>query len=180
MQFSPGYYSFVLGECSPRTGKTQLAEEVRPGVTIKDFFDIAMYTNVEKKNFYLLGINRFIKQIEAIRPDYFPAGVKLPLSLIKFYYNRQLIVQMTSLPIKIPTAKTADNEHHVVVPLYRQPNYELQVDMLALQQDQRAVNYRFKFLVVIVDTFYIYRATQCYILGGALGPRGCNGFMLFR
>jgi hypothetical protein len=156
MQYSPGFYNYVLGECDARTGKTQLAEEVRPGVTIKDFFDIVMYSKVEKKTFYLLGLNRFKKQIAALKPDYFPATTELPLSLIKFYYNRQLIVQMTSLPIKIPTARSSDNPHHVIVPLFRLPNYELQVDMLALQLKTRALNYGMKFLVVIVDTFSDY------------------------
>jgi hypothetical protein len=65
---------------------------------------------------------------------------------IKYFYNRQPIIQITQNPI-------STEKIHVTIPLQRNPASEIQLDILQLNEQFYNVNYHIKYLVVAVDIY---------------------------
>ena len=67
---------------------------------------------------------------------------------IKYYYNRQIIIQLTQHPL-------STSDVHVTIPLRRETNTNanIQMDILQLNQHFYNINYHVKYLVVAVDIF---------------------------
>ena len=90
---NPGYFCFVQGECTDETYATHIPDE------IKQLYSRVLYSHLnELREFYRVGIVRSYRQLQAA----LPIGTKLT-NLLKrgflYFYNRQLIVQL-SLPPK--------------------------------------------------------------------------------
>ena len=127
----PGYYWYVKGEI-PITTQVDID-------TI-----IPICTDVLYSSFRRLGFDEFSSEVLARIPK--ANRTKGSLGKIKYFYNRQLLYQLTSKPI--PTT-----DQYITVPRKREPAGEVQMDILAIQKYYRDVNYNIKYLVVIVDIY---------------------------
>ena len=148
MSIGPAYKSFVAGECSP-----EIANERLHG----DFYNILysyMYGNIDQNgSFYHPGYEKFLHSVRSYiktrNPHHFLSVEDE--GVLKYFYNRQLIVQMTMHPQN--NGNDSKNQFHVSVPLYREPDYEVQTDILQLLPEQSKANYNMRYFVVIVDTY---------------------------
>lgn len=145
----PAYKSFVVGECTPEVAARELMGD------FKALLDYVMYSQIQDLNsYYRVGYEKFLYIIRS--------GAKtldMPItaekeSVIKYYYNRQLVVQITMVPQKLENDPS--NPFYVSVPLYKEPHYEVQTDILQLRPQEHKINYNMKYLVVIVDPFSRY------------------------
>ena len=148
MSIGPAYKSFVAGECSPEIAQTKLAQ-YRP------ILEWCMYKQIDqtldKSAFYHVGFQKFVYDV---RQQFERQHKILSIedeTIVKYFYNRQLIVQMTMHPQHF--GNEPNNPFHVSVPLYKAPHFELQTDILQLLPQESKVNFNMKYLVVIVDTF---------------------------
>jgi uncharacterized protein YjgD (DUF1641 family) len=147
-KYRPGWIAFVQGECSE-----EQYQDLNPA--IKDIMHQVMYPfhHFNYNYYYHLGHDRFSWQVtrkveerkllqrEFERPD------KLR-PYITFFYNRQLIIQMTYIPKLYPGQE-------VSIPLTKSPAMEIQVDtmhFLPAQQD-RVGNYNTLGLIVILEPY---------------------------
>jgi hypothetical protein len=137
----PGYYSYVLGEETQDIAEEKLDSN---NSHLRHLCEHVMYSIVEDPSqYYRLGLNRFISAChEQLEDEELP---NINPTLI-YFYNRQLIVQMTSHPKVLPS-----NDIHI--PLDREPNDEIQVDILALNESQTIANFNMPYLVVILEPF---------------------------
>jgi len=67
--------------------------------------------------------------------------------VVTYWYNRQLFIQLTSIP------KLITDKRYYSIPIKREPEAEVQIDILALNKYFREINYSIRYLVVIVDTY---------------------------
>ena len=148
MSVGPAYKSFVAGECSSEIAQQSL-------IIYRPILEWCMYHQIndslDKSAFYHLDYQKFIYQV---RQAFERQNKHLSIedeSVVKHFYNRQLIVQMTMHPQEL--GNDPKNPFHVSVPLYKAPYYELQTDILQLLPKESKVNYNMKYMVVIVDTF---------------------------
>jgi len=176
---NPGYFCFVQGECTPETYATHIPDE------IKQLYSRVLYSHLnELREFYRVGIVRSYRQLQAA----LPIGTKLT-NLLKrgflYFYNRQLIVQL-SLPPKrfhllapekveieqtlIPHEQRGNvtviraprkkqlllSSKPISIPLYRAPGEEIQVDTLRLTPAEIRENGGYPYLVVATDPFSRY------------------------
>ena len=149
MSVGPAYKSFVAGECSPEIAQQQLRGDFM--ILLRH----CMYGAIQNsKSFYRVGYQKYLHYVRLYAKNLNILITTEKESVVKYYYNRQLIVQMTMTPMKC--GNDPDNPFYVSVPLYKAPNYEVQTDILQLQPDQWKINYNMKYLVVIVDTFSRY------------------------
>ena len=148
MSVGPAYKSFVAGECSPQEARDQLQ-----GQLLEVLYNTLYGDIYSALSFYHVGYQRFL---HAIRNTLHQRNAQFTLNqnteaVIKYFYNRQLIVQMTTHPQN--NKNDSSNPFHVSVPLFKAPHYELQTDILQLLPEQSKANFNMKFIVVIVDTF---------------------------
>ena len=127
----PGYYWYVKGEIPIATQ-----------VDIDTIIPIC--TDVLYASFRRLGFDEFSREVRTL----IPKAERQPdlLAKLKCYYNRQLLIQITSKPIPI-------TDQYITIQLKREPGAEIQMDILAIQKYYRDVNYNIKYLVVIVDIY---------------------------
>jgi len=150
MSSRPAYKSFVVGECTDQEAAEKLPQ-------YRHFFEWVMYRRINESNdrssFYHPGYQKFLYQVrQAIQNSNNIKDIsREDEGIVKYYYNRQLIVQMTMHPQ--PNGNDQHNPFYVSVPLYKAPYYELQTDILQLLPEQSKVNYNIRYMVVIVDTF---------------------------
>jgi len=150
MSVGPAYKSFIAGECSEQVAQQYLQE----GSPFRKALEKCMYGSIDFSDyFYHVGYQRFLHQFRTLM-----RSTQTPISnagemegVIKYYYNRQLIVQMTMQPQS--NKNDSKNPFYVSVPLYKAPHYELQTDILQLLPEQSKTNFNLKYMVVIVDTF---------------------------
>jgi len=149
----PGYFSFVSGEASPEEVQNSDPE-------LFHIFDSVMYHALDTDAWMLYGLNRYEKEIWRVLKQLHPnmredGQLGNWRSLFRAFYNRQLIVQMTSKPKRFDEHyKHPDGDLNPIrVPLQRYPAYEIQVDLMQLLPHQLENNFNWKYLVVIVDTF---------------------------
>ena len=91
------------------------------------------------KGFRVMGYHEFESKCLAILgPENEP--------YIKWFYNRQPIIQITQKPI-------STNHSHITIPLQREQASEIQMDILQLNKQFFKVNYHIKYLVVSVDIY---------------------------
>ena len=148
MSIGPAYKSFVAGECSP-----QYANEILEG-EIRNILTNCMYWRIHQTgSFYHVGYQRFLQSVRDMVKNRNENHIITDEQekAVRYFYNRQLIVQMTMHPQSNKNDST--NPFHVSVPLFKAPNYEIQIDILQLSQEQSKANYNMKYFVVIVDTF---------------------------
>ena len=124
----PGFYWFLEDEAYDETMLNEITA----------YCERVMYSN-----FRILGYHEF--KNEVLRLITKQEGYNYD-PILKYFYNRQLLIQMTSKPIET-------SETYVSIPLKREPGYELQMDILALQSYYREVNYNIRYLVVIIVTY---------------------------
>jgi len=148
----PGYFSFVQGEATPE----DYAKDMTPQLH-RIFYGALYEMAIEEGTYatYRFGLNRLVDSVKKVAQH---LNYYLPnrwLKCLYHFYNRQLIVQMTSHPqrfeenfngVDVPLTP-------ISVPLERHPAYEIQIDMLQLLPHQLEHNFELKFLVVIVETF---------------------------
>ena len=146
MSVGPAYKSFVAGECTP-----ELARQTIRG----DFLILlrhCMYGAIQnKQTFYRVGFQKYLHTLRQFAKSMDIVITAEKESAAKYYYNRQLIVQMTMTPQKCEN--DPDSPFYVSVPLYKEPGDEVQTDILQLQPEQWKINYNMRYLVVIVDPF---------------------------
>ena len=141
MSTGPAYKSFVAGECTPQMANQLLTPP------IKAFLTDTMYSLIStKQTFYHVGFQKYLFLLRKQRT----LSTEME-SVVKYFYNRQLIVQMTMTPQKC--GDDPDNPFYVSVPLYKAPHYEVQTDILQLLPEQVKINFNMRYLLVIVDTF---------------------------
>ena len=149
MSSGPAYKSFVAGECTPEIAHEKLLQ-YRPILEWCMYNEI--HSTLDTSAFYHVGYQKFLYQARQTLEKQFHRQIKKEdEGVIKYFYNRQLIVQMTTHPQHL--GNDPSNPFHVSVPLYKAPYYELQTDILQLLPEQSKLNYNMKYLVVIVDTF---------------------------
>jgi len=147
----PRYKSFVVGEAEPEEANALLNANNQ---TLRRCCDQSMYHDLENNDmFYRIG---YLKFVILVRKVYKGLAMHNELSVaqetaVKYFYNRQLIVQMTMMPQSL--AQDSSNPHYVSVPLYKAPEYEIQIDIMQLLPDQVNVNYNLRYVVVAVDSF---------------------------
>jgi hypothetical protein len=147
MSVGPAYKSFVVGECTPEVAATEIEGEFKT-ILYKCMYNAITHSNT----FYRVGYQKYLFLVRSYTKNEMGMLITEYIeSVIKYFYNRQLIVQMTMTPQKC--GNDPDNPYYVSVPLYKAPSYEIQTDILQLQPDQWKINYNMKYLVVIVDTF---------------------------
>jgi hypothetical protein len=140
----PGFYWFLEDEAYDETMLNEITA----------YCERVMYSN-----FRILGYHEF--KTEVLRLITKQEGYNYD-PILKYFYNRQLLIQMTSKPIET-------SETYVSIPLKREPGYELQMDILALQSYYREVNYNIRYLVVIIDTYT--RFVWCAPVGQLTVPK---------
>ena len=98
----PGYFSYVQGEVSKEYYDQQVDD------LVKEIFYIAMYQEIKQMNtFYRVGINRMIDRLQVLlRPLERNLIPKQWRECFYYFYNRQLIVQMTSKPKPFVSAQS--------------------------------------------------------------------------
>ena len=91
------------------------------------------------KEFRIMGYEEFSQKcLRIIHKEHEP--------YIKYFYNRQPIIQITQKPFQT-------TKFHVTIPLQRNPASEIQLDILQLNEQFYNVNYHIKYLVVAVDIY---------------------------
>ena len=147
-QYRPGWIAFVEGECSSQ----------EYAILDRDMKDIMMrvmypfeYFNLNY--YYHLGFDRFSWQVtrkvdekKEQQRDFDRPKFLRPY--IAYFYNRQLIIQMTYIPRLYPGQE-------VSIPLNKSPAMEIQIDTMAFlptQQDRRG-NRNTLGLIVILEPF---------------------------
>jgi len=146
----PGYFSFVQGESTV----AEFANLVRPAIA--NLFYRSIYEQMERDNItYRWGINRLVEFTQRLAEQ---SHIQLPDKWIPcyyHYYNRQLIVQMTSHPRRFEQSFRGVDVPltPISVPLERHPGNEVQIDLMQLLPHQLEHNFKIKYLVVIVETF---------------------------
>ena len=150
----PGYYLGLRGECMEQ----EFAEIVDQPVM--DMFSHVFYQGVDTGEF---RVRSFPQYFQELLPLYQHNRAHLPRienqlhfrSIATYYYNRQLIVQMTSLPS--PTTKfqkaSLSTTNRPSIPIERARGRELQADLLHLQAFQRDVNFHIPYLLIVIDPF---------------------------
>ena len=124
----PGFYWYVKGEV------LLIHEDID---TLVPICERALYSSIRR-----LGFDEFSREVLKL----IPKAERQPdlLGKLKCYYNRQLLIQITSKPISI-------TDQYITIPLKREPGAEIQMDILAIQKYYRDVTYNIKYLVVIID-----------------------------
>ena len=145
----PGWIAFVQGECEEIDYRNHILNEPE----ILNIFRLVMYSFVPHGNEiaqnYHYGYNRFedvvLRTIEQRRMHQHPNNNNHnPFYLriqdenskeglrpyIKYYYNRQLIIQMTYIPTKYPGQE-------ISIPIHRSPATEIQVDIMHFLPEQQ-------------------------------------------
>lgn len=150
MSVGPAYKSFVVGECSPEVAAREITGD------FKNLLEFVMYSHIEStKSYYRIGYQKFLFLVRDFAKTLLNTHLTAEKeSVIKYYYNRQLIVQVTMVPQKLEN--DSSNPFYVSVPLYKAPHYEVQTDILQLRPQEHKINYNMKYLVVIVDPFSRY------------------------
>jgi len=143
-QLLPGYYSYVQGE----EEATKAQENLRANNSfLQNVCMRTMYRFLDTPDeYYHYGLNRFMNECHRQLNEEQKRNVNPTLI---YFYNRQLIIQMTSMPKVFPSQE-------IHVPLDRSPNNEIQVDILALSEAQTIANFNMPFLVVVVEPFSRY------------------------
>lgn len=147
-EYRPGWIAFVEGECTQQ----QYALLNR---TIKTIMHQIMYPfhYLNLTYYYHLGFNRFSWQVtrkveeRQDRQRDFERPDKL-LPYIAYFYNRQLIIQMTYIPRLYPGQE-------VSIPLNKSPAMEIQIDTMQFlpSQQDRGGNRNTLGLIVILEPF---------------------------
>ena len=140
----PGFYSFVAGECEPHLAIESLNAHDN---FLRNLCNEILYSEPE----YNMSFNRFYSKLKRAldtRDNQHPPIIpRRNLStILTYFYNRQFIIQLMSQPIAFPGTD-------IHIPIDRAPDTQLIVDILALLEDQRTVNYNLPYLVVIMDPF---------------------------
>ena len=141
-QLLPGYFSYVQGE----EQDIELAERNLDANNsfLRNLCTHVMYSIITSPDqYYRLGVNRFISACHEQLNDVQKRQI---IPTLIYFYNRQLVVQMTSIPKPFPS-------QDIHIPIDREPNNELQVDILALSELQTIANFNMPYLVVILDPF---------------------------
>jgi hypothetical protein len=124
----PGWYWYLENEKDIRELNRHQAENF-----------LQVFLRIMYKEFRVMGYHEFeskcLKIIHSGNEPY-----------IKWFYNRQPIIQVTQKPI-------STNHSHVTIPLQREPASEIQMDILQLNEHFFNVNYHIKYLVVAVDIY---------------------------
>jgi len=126
----PGWYWFLEDE----KNINELNDEARN-------YLITVCERIMYREFRIMGYHEFatkaIHILHAVNEPY-----------IKYYYNRQIIIQLTQHPL-------STSEVHVTIPLRRETNTNanIQMDILKLNQHFYNINYHVRYLVVAVDIF---------------------------
>ena len=163
----PGYLAIVGGECT-----SELAIEALDANNsyLRNLCNEVLYTayvpdyNFAFRRFYL-AVTSALHARNAehnVRPRNL-GGV------LTYFYNRQFILQMMSQPTPFPAAE-------VHIPIDRAPATQLMADILALTEDQVAVNYNLPYLLVIEDPFT--RFVWAYPVGRLLSDQVKKAFFL--
>ena len=98
----PGYYAYVQGECSPQE-YANLPEET------KTKFYHLMYDSITTSGqFYRVGIERYFNQLNARFPTFHRYERRNLRRGFIYFYNRQLIVQLTFKPIPFGKIKISN------------------------------------------------------------------------
>lgn len=147
-QYRPGWIAFVEGECSQQ--EYQLLEEDMKNIMYRVMYP---FEHLNVNYYYHLGFDRFSWQVtrkveeKKDRQRDFERPNKLR-PYIAYFYNRQLIIQMTYIPKLYPGQE-------VSIPLNKSPAMEIQMDtmhFLPAQQD-RIGNRNTLGLLVILEPF---------------------------
>jgi len=125
----PGWYWYLDGEKDIR--------ELNNRHHAENF--LTVFLRIMYKEFRVMGYHEFeSKCLSILGPDNEP--------FIKWFYNRQPIIQVTQKPI-------STNHSHITIPLQREEASEIQMDILQLNEHFFNVNYHIKYLVVAVDIY---------------------------
>ena len=141
-QLLPGYFSYVQGEEKDAEVAEQKLDE--NDSFLRQLLTRVMYSIITNPDqYYRLGLNRFMSACHNELDDDQIRGIN---PILIYFYNRQLIVQMTSMPKLFPSRE-------IHIPLDREPNTEIQVDILALTELQVVANFNMPYLVVVLEPF---------------------------
>lgn len=140
----PGFYSYVAYEATEAEANEKLHanNNVLYNVCYSTMYS---FETITPDQYYRLGVNRFLREVRSRCGPLHINTFNIDGALI-YFYNRQFVVQLTSIPHPFP----AQNIH---IPIDRAPNNEIQVDILALLEDQKVANFNLPYLVVIEDPF---------------------------
>eukprot|EP01041_Mallomonas_annulata_P008047 gene8047-16497_t len=144
--FMAGYYSYIGGELdNPQQAIDALHANNDFMINI---LNKIMYSIIdEPDSYYRNGFNRFSRAVFIYFDNNYPHLHRNKFTeILKYYYNRQLIVQMTSIPKQIP----GSNIH---IPIDRSPEYEIQADIVQLSSIQSRINYNLSYMLVLIDPF---------------------------
>ena len=145
----PGYYSYVEKE----------VEDVEILKNYHFIFDIcrhivygtALNDNDALQFFIRNGIHVLCDRVIHLLNYSFDSEERTDIeSVVTYWYNRQLFIQLTSIP------KLITDKRYYSIPIKREPDSEVQIDILALNKYFREINYSIRYLVVIVDTYSRY------------------------
>jgi hypothetical protein len=140
----PGYFSYVENEVDdPHLLKSY------------DYiFDVCrniVYNNNDALHFFIRnGIRTLIERVNHIlhlHSSLNPHEHNYIGGIVTYWYNRQYFIQLTSIP------KPINTNHYYTQPIKREPNAEIQMDILQLNSYFREINYNVRYLIVIVDVY---------------------------
>jgi hypothetical protein len=135
----PGWYWFLEGEKNPEELLNNNEDDENSKEQLVKHILQVCYRVMYFQDFRIIGYHEFVTNcLYATGLGYEP--------YIKFFYNRQPIVQITQKPI-------STNHIHITIPLQRLPAQDLQMDILQLNKYFFNINYHVKFLIVVVDIY---------------------------
>ena len=151
----PGYYLGIRGEATH-----QEYQDLVHNQPLQQAFDQIFYGGIDTGEYYQRTFPQFFHELQSWyrrNEAYLHVTNQLQLrALATYYYNRQLIVQMTSLPsttTKFQKAAPMGSTNRSSIPIERARGRELQADLLHLQSFQRDVNFQIPYLLVVIDPF---------------------------
>lgn len=151
-EYRPGWIGFIEGECSQAEYNNNATNDI-----IQIMKEVMYpFDNFQINYYYHLGFNRFefavtrlIEQEKLQNRNFQRPAFLRPI--LAYFYNRQLIIQMTYIPKLYPGQE-------ISIPLQKSPGIEIQIDtmhFLPTQQDRQG-NRNTLGLVVILEPFSRY------------------------
>jgi hypothetical protein len=137
----PGYYWWLDNE----------SDEPNPA-NIQQVCQHVLYGSLERGVFYRGGFQTFLANVKRLLVMNPRPAAEILESYIKYFWNRQLVVQMTSVPIMIPY-------HVITVPLQRSSSaLHIQADILYLRQQEKQLGFHFLLVVVEIYSRFVWMA----------------------
>lgn len=140
----PGYTSILHGEGNPEEMAARLDDNhgFLRNICIRVLYSLPEY-NVAFNRFF----SRLRQRLDEVDNQHPPRVPRRHLhEVATYFYNRQYIIQMMSVPTPFPAA-------NIYIPMSRNPAKQLMVDILAFTADQKTANRNIPYLVSIVDPY---------------------------